>query len=84
MRTLTTERQEELGLDAFIRDRTVCLVDMTDKTNGGSAVKIAIGDRKFLATASHVLRAGHDIRALVRDGGDNAFVADFRRDNSYS
>jgi len=61
-----------------VRSRIVRLVDLTTRQMGGSAVKIRIADRYFLATAAHVIPSSHDIRALI-PGTVNEFVAGFRR-----
>ena len=52
------------------------MVDWTDLREGGTAVKIQLGDRFFLATAAHVIPNGHDIRALIPNEA-NEFIAEF-------
>jgi len=56
---------EERALHSHIRQRTVRLLDMTDKSCGGSAITIQLGKRFFLATAAHVVPESHEIHALV-------------------
>ena len=67
---------EDWALQDWVGGRTVRLVDLTDKSAGGTAIKIAIATRSFLATAAHVISEGHDVRALVR-GRKNEFADDF-------
>ena len=67
---------EDWGLNDHVKDRAVRLVNFTNRSGGGTATKIRLGDRFFLATAAHVLEERCDIRALIR-GERNEFVRDF-------
>ena len=46
------------AIQAHVRSRVVRLVDFTDRSQGGTAVKVQIGRRFFLATAAHVIPDG--------------------------
>lgn len=65
------DRLEERALEQHIRQRTVRLLDLTDKRCGGSGVTIRLGNRCFVATAAHVIPSNHDIQILVGDGHED-------------
>ncbi len=67
---MTEDRYEERALHQHIRNRTVRLLDLTDKTCGGSAVTVKIEKRFFLATAAHVIPSGHEIQVLIGESND--------------
>ncbi len=67
---------EGVALQTRLRSRVVRLLNWTRPEKGGTAVKIQLADRFFLATAAHVFRDGDDIRALV-PGEPDHFVSSF-------
>lgn len=68
--------QARRAVQAYVGSRIHRLVDWTDPTRGGSAVKIRIANRHFFATASHVIPDSHEIRVLLR-GEENQFIRSF-------
>lgn len=46
---------------------TYCLIDDTGEAKVGTAVAIQVSKRFFLATAAHVIKDSHSVKALVRD-----------------
>jgi hypothetical protein len=58
---------EERALHQYIRRRTVRLVDLTDGSQGGTAVTIKLRERYFLATAAHVIPEDHRILIVAND-----------------
>ena len=69
---------EVTAIRAHVGARIVRLVDFTKRDAGGTAVKVQIGKRFFLATASHVIPDSHDIRALI-PGAEDGFVTSFQQ-----
>ncbi len=67
---MVESRMEEKALHQHIRRRTVRLLDLTDKSAGGSAVTVQLGERFFLATAAHVIPPNHEIRVLVGEADE--------------
>ena len=59
------ESQEDIALQTYLRSRVVRLLNWTKPDKGGTAVKIGLGHRRFLATAAHVVPERHEIRAIV-------------------
>lgn len=53
------------AVQEYVRSRVVRLVDLTAPDHGGSAIKLRVADRHFLATAAHVVPRSHEIRALI-------------------
>jgi hypothetical protein len=70
------QSQEIRATQAFVRSRIIRLVDFTRPDEGGTAVKVRLGDRFFLATAAHVIPRSRDIRALI-PGEAGTFVSGF-------
>jgi hypothetical protein len=67
---MTETRIEERAMEQHVRRRTFRLLDLTDKSCGGSGVAIKLGKRFFVATAAHVIPSDHNIRILVGEGHD--------------
>jgi len=67
---------EDWAIIDHTRERTVRILDFTNKSEGGTGVKIRLKERYFIATAAHVIPDSHDIRVLVR-GSENRFVCQF-------
>lgn len=64
----TAEQQQLLqGIGAFILARSVPLLDLDDRLNGGSGVLLSFYDRHFVATAAHVIEASHRYAILMRE-----------------
>lgn len=55
------------ALQEQVHNRTYRLIDNTDKSGGGTAVAIKMGNNFFLLTAKHVIENDHDMEVLVRD-----------------
>lgn len=67
---------EDWAVINYLRDRTVRILDFTDKSAGGTGVKIVLKEKYFVATAAHVIPKSHEIRLLVK-GSSNVFIRNF-------
>lgn len=69
---------ESLAVAAYVRSRIARLHDATDPSGGGTAIKVRIGSRYFLATANHVIPPSHDVRVII-PGANGDAIASFAK-----
>lgn len=64
--TIATDQMLQ-GIAAFILARSVPILDLDDRSNGGSGVLLRLDGRYFVVTAAHVIESDHKYAILTRE-----------------